>query len=102
MSTAILLWVMFQASTSPGMERSAIDARPVLNIPDLAGESPAQLAADEEREFIQRLNQLSRALGAFTETYRGGEIDLKKVKALRKAMHELEKSPWFRPQKEEK
>ena len=53
-----------------------------------------------EREFIQRLNQLSRALGAFTETYKGGEIDLKKVKALRKAMHELEKSPWFRPQKE--
>lgn len=102
MSTAILLWVMFQAGGSPGMERSPIDARPILNVPDLAEESPAQLAADQEREFIQRLNQLSRALGAFNETYKGGEIDLKKVKALRKAMHELEKSQWFRPQKEEK
>ncbi len=102
MSTAILLWVMFQVGTSPGMGRSPIDSRPMLRVPDLAEESPAELAADQEREFIQRLNGLSRALGAFTETYKGGEIDLKKVKALRKAMHELEKSPWFRPQKEEK
>jgi hypothetical protein len=94
--------MMFQAGASPGMARSVIDARPILNLPDFAAESPAQLAADQEREFIQRLNGLSRALGAFTETYKGGEIDLKKVKALRKAMHELEKSPWFRPQKEEK
>ena len=86
--------------TSPGMERAPIDPRPILNIPDFAGESSAQLAADEEREFIRRLNQLSTALGAFTETYKGGEIDLKKVKALRKAMHELEKSQWFKPQKE--
>jgi hypothetical protein len=58
---------------------------------------PAQ--ADEEREFIQRLNELSRALSAFSETYKSGLVDLKKVKAVQKAMHELEKSKWFRPQK---
>ncbi len=84
------------------MERSAIDAHQIVSVPDFPDESPAQLAADQEREFIQRLNGLSRALSAFTDTYKGGEIDLKKVRALRKAMHELEKSPWFRPQKEEK
>jgi hypothetical protein len=101
-STVILLWVMLQTGGSPGMERSPIDARPMLKVPDFPQESPADLAAYQERDFIQRLNGLSKALSAFTETYKGGEIDLKKVKALRKALHELEKSSWFRPQKEEK
>jgi hypothetical protein len=40
-STAILLWVMLQAGGSPGMERSPIDARPMLKVPDFAEESPA-------------------------------------------------------------
>jgi hypothetical protein len=76
-----------------------MDALVTVNFPDVAEESPADWAAYEERKFIQRLDGLSRALNAFAETYKGGQVDLKKVKALRKAMHELEKSEWFRPPK---
>jgi hypothetical protein len=70
---------------------------PVPFIPDW--ESPADVAAYEERQFIQRLNGLSRALTDFAATYKSGQVDLKKAKTLRKALHELEKSEWFRPQK---
>jgi hypothetical protein len=49
--------------------------------------------------FAGFLNELSRALTDFTATYKSGQVDLKKVKAVRKALHELEKSEWFRPQK---
>jgi len=78
--------------------------RPQMNaaapvIPDFAEESSADEAAYEEREFIQHLNGLSRALTDFAATYKSGQVDLKRVKALRKALHELEKSEWFRPQK---
>jgi hypothetical protein len=67
--------------------------------PLLPVESPLDSAAYEEYEFIQRLHRLSRALRDFAAAYRDGQIDLKKVKAVRKAMQELEKSEWFRPQK---
>ena len=67
--------------------------------PNLAEESPMDSAAFQEHEFIQRLSGLSRALNDFIVAYKGGQIDLKKVKALRKAMQEMEKSDWFRPQK---
>jgi hypothetical protein len=53
----------------------------------------------EERDFILRLNGLSKALTAFVETYKSGRVDLKGVKALQKAMRDLEKSEWFRPPK---
>ena len=68
-------------------------------IPVLPEESPLDSAAYEEYEFIQRLNRLSRALRDFAAAYRSGEVDLNKVKAVRKAMQELEKSPWFKLQK---
>ena len=68
-------------------------------MPGFPEESPADAAAYEEREFLQHLNGLSQALTDFAATYKNGQVDLKKVKALRKALHELEKSDWFRPQK---
>jgi hypothetical protein len=56
----------------------------------------------EEQEFIARLNNLINALRDFVLAYQPGRvIDVKKVKAVRKAMHGLEKSEWFRPQKED-
>jgi hypothetical protein len=77
-----------------------MDAAEPGNLPDFTDQAPAvDYAAAEEREFIQRLNGLSRSLSDFAETYKGGQVDLKKVKALRKAMHEFEKSEWFRPSK---
>ena len=80
------------------VQRSQMNASAPV-IPDFAAESPADVAAYEEREFIQRLNRVSRALTDFAATYKSGQVDLKKVKALRKALHELETSEWFRPQK---
>jgi hypothetical protein len=65
--------------------------------PNVADESEA--AADEEREFIQRLNRLARALNDFNAAYKSGVVDLKKANALRKALQELQKSEWFKPQK---
>jgi hypothetical protein len=103
LSTAILLLVMFQAgtmypTTPPRVQMSQVKT-PAAVSPDFAEEPPADEAADEEREFIRRLSGLSRALSAFAETYKRGQVDLKKVNAVRKAMHELEKSEWFRLQK---
>ena len=104
MTTAILFLLAFQAGTG----RSALPARqprfqgeassPVL--PGFATESQQeQNPAFEEHEFMQRLNGLSKALHDFAATYKRGEVDLRKVKAVRKAIHELEKSDWFRPPK---
>jgi len=56
----------------------------------------------EEQEFITRFNNLLRALRDFGSAYKPGQaIDAKKAKAVRKAMHRLEKSGWFRPQKDD-
>ena len=100
MSTTILLWVLLQAGAVPRVPSSHMDAAARLKNPDFAEEAPSvDYAAAEEREFIQRLNGLSRALSDFAETYRSGQVDPKKVKALQKAMHEFEKSDWFRPPK---
>jgi hypothetical protein len=97
-STAVILWVVYQVVSAPQAHNSHVNSE-TINIPAFAEESPADLAADEERDFILRLNGLSRALNAFVDDYKGGEVDLKKVRALRKAMRELEKTEWFRPPK---
>jgi len=42
---------------------------------------------DEEQEFLRRLNELTAALADFSQTYNSqGLIDVKKVKAVRKAL----------------
>ena len=99
MFTAIFLLALFQSSTTSRVQKSQMDASATVNLPGFAEESQTDAAAYEEREFIQRLNRLSKALSAFTETYQSGQVDLKQVKALRKAMDDLEKSQWFRPSK---
>ena len=99
MSTAILLWVAYQVGSTPQAHMSHVNASATNNIPAFTAESPADLAADEERDFVLRLNGLSRALNAFVDDYKSGQVDLKKVKALRKAMRELEKTEWFKPPK---
>jgi hypothetical protein len=97
--TAILLLIMYPAGTPPRMQGSQMSASPASRIPSFAEEPPADLAASEERDFILRLNGLSKALTNFVETYKSGRVDLREVKALQKAMHELEKSEWFKPPK---
>ena len=99
MSTAILLLVVYQGGSTPRAHSSHVNASATINIPAFAEESAADLAADEERDFILRLIGLSMALNAFVDDYKSGQVDVKRVKALRKAMHELEKTEWFRPPK---
>jgi hypothetical protein len=97
--TAIFLLIMSPAGTTPRMQGSQMNVSPASNIPNFGEDSPADLAGVEERDFILRLNGLSKAFTAFVETYKSGRVDVKEVKALQKAMHDLEKSEWFRPPK---
>jgi len=53
----------------------------------------------EERELGRRINALAKALNTFAATYKNGQVDLNEVKAVRKALHELERSELFRPPK---
>ena len=53
----------------------------------------------EERELVRRMDALVKALNAFAATYKNGQVDLNEVKAVRKALHELERSGLFRPEK---
>jgi hypothetical protein len=56
----------------------------------------------EEHEFANRFNKLMEALRQFSATYNSGHtINVKEVKAVRKAWRELERSEWFRPYKGE-
>jgi len=56
-------------------------------------------AAYEEWQLARRFNGLLEALGDFASSYNTGLIDVKKASAVRKALRELEKSPWFKPLK---
>ena len=101
MSTAILFLLVFQAGIAhptPREQRDQMNAFATV-MPDYGEDSAAHEAASEEREFVQRLDRLARALNAFAATYKSGQVDLNNVKAVRKALHELEKSEWFKPQK---
>jgi hypothetical protein len=50
----------------------------------------------EQQDFLRRFNGLAAALSDFAHTYNSrGVVDVKKVRAIRKALRELEKSDWF-------
>jgi hypothetical protein len=50
----------------------------------------------EQQEFLRRFNGLARALSDFAHAYNSqGVVDVKKVKAIRNALREIEKSDWF-------
>jgi hypothetical protein len=93
-STTIFVLLLFQAGIAHPI--SAPHAEKSQNFLE---ESPQDAAAYEDRELIQRLNALAKALNAFGATYKNGQVDLNEVKAVRKALHELERSEFFRPQK---
>jgi hypothetical protein len=59
-------------------------------------EPQSRQAQFERQELIRRFNGLITALDDFARTYNSrGVIDVKKTKAIRKAVRELEKSDWF-------
>ena len=56
----------------------------------------------EEHQFAERFNKLVSALRSFSETYNSGHVvDVKRVAAVKKAWHELQKSDWFKAQKQD-
>jgi hypothetical protein len=60
-------------------------------------EAPFETPKEQEQDFVRQFNGLMVALREFSATYNSGQvIDVKKVKAVRKAWVELEKSGWFR------
>jgi hypothetical protein len=64
------------------------------------GDEFLEQQADEEKDFTKRLNRLEGALRDFSTTYNSGHVvDVKKVKAVRKAWVGLEKTGWFRGEK---
>ena len=68
-----------------------------MPIPSFQDDDPAAQAAYEERALRHSYDDLERALNDFMATYKAGKIDLTKAKAVRKALHDLEKFDWFRP-----
>ena len=100
MSTVILFLLMCQSGMSQPNPPLRIQMPQAdygrFIVPDFPDQSPAAAAAYEEREFVRRVDGLLRALGDFAASYRTGVVDLKKAKAVRKALHELEKSEWFK------
>ena len=79
-----------------GMNHSAA----ATDIPDPQDYSQAAQSAYQERELMQRYNELARALNGFVASYKAGQIDVKKARAVRKALHDLEKLEWFKPRRD--
>jgi hypothetical protein len=97
-TTAALLLCLFQASgpVPPGADRLTFDSEWCAH--DAASPAQGRQRAEryEEQEFVLRVKGLAAALMDFSKTYNSGRvIDVKNIKALRKAMRELEKSEWF-------
>jgi hypothetical protein len=54
-----------------------------------------------KRGILSRVQRSQRNASAPVISIQKSQVDLKKVKAVRKALHELEKSEWFSPQRAE-
>jgi hypothetical protein len=101
--TTILLLVVCQAGIAHPSARLRTQTPQVSiaapAIPDFPDEAQGDEAAYAEHEFVRHLNGLLQVLNDFSATYKAGFVDVKKVKAVRKALHDLEKSEWFKPQR---
>jgi hypothetical protein len=93
-ATAILLW-LFQDAGGPSRPFK-VNCPPCLEDTAAAGEERRREAQYEEQELLRRVNGLATALTDFSSTYSSRHvIDVKQVKAIRKALRELEKSDWL-------
>ena len=93
-ATAILLW-LFQDGGAPSRPFK-INCPPCLEDTVAAGEERRREAQYEEQELLRRVNGLATALTDFSSTYSSRHvIDVKQIKAIRKALRELEKSDWL-------
>ena len=76
----------------PGAEH-VIDLVPASNPPDAGND-----AASGQKRFVESFNHLTETMAEFAEQYNHRHtIDVKKLRALKKAWRDLEKSePWFK------
>jgi hypothetical protein len=97
----VLVGAVQSPGAPPDMSRTPVQS----SLVSVGPEEPPRLQPDEdslarayeEKEFARRINHLASALNDFSLTYNTGHvIDVKKVRAVRKAWVELEKSGWFR------
>jgi hypothetical protein len=106
-STVLFVLLFLQArgpdeSPTPGPQNS-LAVRRVMNLAPPMGAAHVQHqdAAYRQTCFVNRFNRLVQALAEFSEKYnQEHSIDVKKVKAIQKAWHEMEKSDsWIRRDK---
>jgi len=103
MSFAVLcaLWLL-QAQeggvTSPDRMERAVAVWQTRHMADSATNQAANReAAYEEQQFANKFNDLVERLREFAEQYNHHVVDLKKIKALKKAWRDFEKTDaWFR------
>jgi hypothetical protein len=83
----------------PEMVQEWLDAWPAEKTGSISGDV-LKREAYENAEFAKRFNALTAALDDFASSYNSGRtMNVKKVKAVEKALRELEKSSWFRRRK---
>jgi hypothetical protein len=100
--TALLSCLLQAGGAAPAHEGPFGDCKWCFEDSPPAIESQSREAQFERQELIRRFNGLITALDDFARTYNSrGVIDVKKTKAIRKAVRELEKSDWF-SQKDER
>ena len=100
-ATAILLCLLQDGSAPSQQTPFTVTCPLCLEDPVAAAEAHRRQAKYEEQELLRRVNGLATALRDFSNTYNSRHvIDVRQIKALRKAMRELEKSDWLSPKKE--
>lgn len=91
-TTTALFFCLFQA----GAGDAADSRRPGGACEWCAEEVRPKEMNYEQQDFLRRFNGLAAALSEFAHTYNSrGVVDVKKVKAIRRALREFEKSDWF-------
>ena len=103
MPTALLFALCFISGQWPGtLPPSVLQPRPgVERVIDLVSPpNPIQAggsdAATEQKRFVDSFNRLNEALADFANQYNQNHaVDVKKIRAMKKAWRELEKNePW--------
>jgi hypothetical protein len=98
LTTTVFVLSLVQDHEGPTHQRGPSTVNCSLCVEDTAAAAEARRpeAQYDEQELLRRVDGLAKALTDFSNTYNTRHvIDVKKIKALRKALRELEKSDWF-------
>jgi hypothetical protein len=92
LTTTALFFCLLQAGAGAAPDAS----RPAGACEWCAAEVHPKEMNFEQQDFLRRFSGLATALSDFAHTYNSrGVVDVRKVKAIRKALREIEKSEWF-------